>query len=84
MMTSQLNQKNINKRGAIPALFAGSILITVLGVAYGAYSWINNVSLNVFGMDVPGMVFAGFAVYLGVRYFIHVLKIRKTIDELRQ
>lgn len=83
MATVQFEQKSSSRRIAIIALFAVSILIILLGLAFGVYSYMNNVSYTVLNADIPGFVFAAIVVFLGVRYFISVLKMNKRLKNTK-
>jgi hypothetical protein len=81
MATMRSEDKNAGKRIAIVALFAVSVLIVLSGVAFGAYSWINQVSYSIMSMDVPGVVFAAVVVFLGARYFRSVQKMKAALEK---
>jgi hypothetical protein len=72
-------QMNSGKKAAVAALFAVSSLIVLAGLAFGVYAWVYHVSYSIFSTDVPGVVFAAVVVFLGVRYFLSVIKMNKTL-----
>jgi len=64
---------------AILALYAASILITVAGVAFCAYSLIYDVQLPMLQTNVPGAVFGAVVAFLGVRYVLAVGKLKAEV-----
>lgn len=82
MATTQyeMKKKSGGKLAAVIALFAGSCIITLLGVGFAVYSILNGVSFKVFNADIPGFVLAAVVIFLGVRYFLASMKMSKKID----
>lgn len=79
MATARFDPKDNGKRAAVTALFAIAALIVLLGLGFGVYSFVFHVNYTVFGMEIPGFVFAAFVAFLGVRYVRSVLKMKKTL-----
>lgn len=70
-------QSDSRRKGLILiALFSMSVLITVSGLVFGIYAFINGTTFRVLNVDVPGVVFGMLVLYLGVRYFLSVRKLR--------
>ena len=70
---------NTSKRVVIGLLFATSILIALMGLAFSVYSILGNVQFQVLQTTVPGAVFGAIIAFLGVRYFLAVGKLRKSV-----
>jgi len=66
---------------AIWTLYITSILIILIGVSYGIYSVVNNISLTVMSSQIPGAVFGVVVLFLGLRYFLSVKKLKATVYE---
>jgi len=74
-MSNPLN----TKRMSIIVLTIISIGICISGVIFGVYSWLNDISFKVLNANVPGIIFAALVIYLGVRYFLSVSKLKKEL-----
>jgi hypothetical protein len=70
---------NTGKRVAIGLLFATSAIIALMGLLFCVYSMINNVQLMVINTSIPGAAFGAIIAFLGVRYFLAVRKLRKSV-----
>lgn len=81
MATARFEQKDTGRRIAVAALFAVSALIVALGLAFGVYSWVYHVDYSIMSTKIPGYVFAAVVVFLGVRYFLSVVKMRRRLKE---
>jgi len=64
---------------AIGALFATSAAITLLGLAFCAFSTINHVEFMVLQSKVPGVVFGVVITFLGMRYFLAVMRLKAEV-----
>lgn len=84
MATTHCEPMPAGKRAAIAALYTGSAGIVAAGLAFGVYAWLNRVNFTAMGMDIPGVVFAAVAVFLGARYFRSVQKMSRTLRESSQ
>lgn len=60
-------------------LYITSIAITASGVFFGIYSGLNNITFKVINTDVSGIIFGLVVAYLGVRYFMSVMKLRANL-----
>jgi hypothetical protein len=60
-------------------LFVLSIAISLSGAFFCVYSLLNGVSFRVINTDVPGVLFGVVVLYLGIRYFLSVLKLRREV-----
>ena len=63
----------------IVALYVMSIVIMLLGAGFSAYSAINGVQMQVMTSTIPGFVFGMVILFLGVRYFMSLSKLRDEV-----
>ncbi|MFA6308237.1 MAG: hypothetical protein WC677_00610 [Clostridia bacterium] len=61
---------------SIMILFMTSVAITMLGASLTVYSIICGVSFTVLNNSVPGAVFGVVILFLGIRYFLAVRKLK--------
>jgi hypothetical protein len=64
------------KRTAVIVLAAVALAILASGVTFTAYSLVTDLTIPVFGTQMPGMVFGLAMAYLGLRYFQSVRKLK--------
>ena len=64
---------------AITVLYATAVVIIVLGAFFSIYSVINNISFRVLTANVHGVLFGLASVYLGIRYFLSVQKLKEEV-----
>jgi hypothetical protein len=70
---------SMSKIVTVNILFVLSIAISLSGVFFGVYSFINNISFKVINTSVPGVIFGAVVLYLGIRYFLSVIKLRREV-----
>ncbi len=75
MIINPINTKKI----LIIALSIISLGISSSGIIFGIYSWVNDISFKVLNTNVPGLIFGALVAYLGVRYFLSVIKLKKEL-----
>jgi hypothetical protein len=68
-----------SKVASIAALLICSLLIIVFGAAFSVYSLVNNISFSVLQSQIHGAVFGAVIVFLGVRYFLSVQKLKAEV-----
>ena len=80
-MKNQVNVSKTNKQKQITIniLFATSIIIMLLGVVFSVFSAVNDISFQVLTSTIHGSIFGLLAVYLGVRYFLSVKKLKMEV-----
>ena len=64
---------------AIWTLYVASLGITLIGLSFGVYSLVNNISIPVLTSQIPGVVFGVVIAFLGVRYFLSVRKLKTQV-----
>lgn len=80
-MKNQMTKPTIeaSKVASIAALSAGSLFIIGSGAALCVYSLINNIYFSVLSSQIHGAVFGVVIIFLGVRYFLSVLKLKAEV-----
>ena len=64
---------------AIWTLYVASLGITLVGLSFGVYSLVNNISIPVLTSQIPGVVFGAVIAFLGVRYYLSVRKLKAQV-----
>ena len=64
---------------AIWTLYVASLGITLVGLSFGVYSLVNNISIPVLTSQIPGVVFGVVIAFLGVRYYLSVRKLKAQV-----
>jgi len=67
------------KIASITILFITSIAIILSGAAFSVYSIINNVTFYVLSSQIHGIVFGTVIVFLGIRYFLSVQRLKTEV-----
>ncbi|EPR11743.1 hypothetical protein [Ruminiclostridium papyrosolvens] len=67
------------KKASIILLTALSAGIFLSGIFFIFYSWINHITFKVINTNVSGILFGMAVVYLGFRYLLSVLKLKKEL-----
>lgn len=80
-MIEQAHKQTVERKKtvAVNMLFAVSAAITLLGLAFCVYSTVNQVEFMVIRSKIPGTVFGAVVAFLGVRYFLAVLKLKAEV-----
>lgn len=74
-----INAIDKNKTAAVSILLMFSIAIIASSLFFIAYSLYNNVTFKILNTNVSGVFFGLIVLYLGVRYFISVQKLKKEV-----
>ena len=67
------------KVAMIVILYVMSVLIMLLGAGFSAYSAINGVQMQVMTSTIPGFIFGMVILFLGIRYFMSLSKLREEV-----
>lgn len=80
-MIDKTNKQKVEKTKvlAISTLLITSIVITVLGTFLSIISIKNNISFTVFKSQVSGTIFGLVIIFLGIRYFFSVQKLKAEV-----
>ena len=63
----------------IVILYVLSVVIMLLGAGFCVYSAINNVQMQVMTSTIPGLIFGMIILFLGIRYFMSLSKLREEV-----
>ena len=80
-MRSETQQPKADKTrvAMILILYVLSIVIILLGAAFSVFSVINHVQLAVMSSNMPGVVFGMVILFLGIRYFLSLSKLKDEV-----
>ncbi|WFR58445.1 hypothetical protein QA584_05070 [Anaerocolumna sp. AGMB13025] len=75
------NQSTILKQKALSltVLFGSALFIIFLGMFFCAFSFMNNISFKVLNAQIPGVIFGLLVMYLGIRYYLSVDRLKVEI-----
>lgn len=73
------NGKDKGKVVVVSLLLALSGSLIVSGAFFCVYSIYTNTTFRVLNSNIPGVIFGATVLYLGIRYFRSVLKLRKEL-----
>lgn len=76
------NVKSMNERKKvliISMLYASATTIMFLGIYLGVFSIVHNVSFRVLNASIPGVIFGVLVLYLGLKYFFSVDKLKTEV-----
>ena len=75
------NQSAVLKQKAISItlLLISALIIIFLGMFFSAFSFINNISFRVLNSQIPGVIFGLLVMYLGIRYYLSVNKLKDEV-----
>jgi hypothetical protein len=77
--TAQHPSATKGKVATIIILYVLSVIIVLLGAGFCVYSAINDVQLTVMTSKIPGVVFGMVVLFLGVRYFMSLSKLKEEV-----
>ena len=80
-MKSQSTVTTTDKRKIIIVnfLYATTMIIIFLGLFFSIFSLKNNISFKVLNSSIPGVVFGFLVLYLGIRYYLSVTKLKEEL-----
>ncbi len=67
------------KKVLVSVLSVVALAICASGVFFSVYSLIYNISFQVLNTQVPGVIFGAAVLYLGIRYFLSLMNLRKEV-----
>lgn len=79
MLSKSKASVTTSKKVLISMLTILSCSICISGIFFIFYSWINDITFKVINTNVSGIVFGLAVAYLGFRYTILVLKLKKEL-----
>lgn len=60
----------------IGVLYLTAMIIIFLGMFFTIFSLVNNISFKILSSSVPGAIFGLLVLYLGIRYYLSVIKLK--------
>lgn len=63
----------------INVLFLTAMIIIFLGIFFSIFSLVNNISFVILGSSVSGLVFGLLVLYLGIKYYFSVTKLKEEL-----
>lgn len=63
----------------ISMLYASATIIMFLGIYLGVFSIVHNISFRVLNASIPGVIFGVLVLYLGLKYFFSVDKLKTEV-----
>ena len=78
-MKSQSTVTDKRKVIIVNFLYATTMIIIFLGIFFSIFSLVNNINFKVLNSSVPGAVFGILVLYLGIRYYLSVTKLKEEL-----
>lgn len=63
----------------VSVLYLTAMIIIFLGMFFTIFSLVNNISFKILSSSVPGAIFGLLVLYLGVRYYFSVIKLKEEV-----
>lgn len=60
-------------------LYAATMIIIFLGIFFSIFSFVNHINFKVLNSSIPGAVFGFLVLYLGIRYYFSVTKLKEEL-----
>lgn len=76
---TKTQEVDVTKKIIMNLLLAVSIFIMTSGIGFGIYSIVHHIEFLVLKANVPGSIFGLVVAYLGLRYFLSVIKLKKEV-----
>ena len=70
---------NKHKVIIINLLYIATLIIIFLGIFFSLFSLVNHINFKVLNSSIPGVVFGFLVVYLGIRYYLSVTKLKEEL-----
>ena len=70
---------NKSKVISVNFLYATTMIVIFLGIFFSIFSLVNHVNFKVLNSYVPGAVFGFLVLYLGIRYYLSVTKLKEEL-----
>ena len=65
----------------VSLLYLTSMVIIFLGMFFTIFSLVNNISIKILSSSVPGAIFGLLVLYLGIRYYFSVTKLKEEVSK---
>lgn len=63
----------------INVLYITDIIIIFLGIFFSIFSLVNEIHFNILGSSVSGVIFGLLVLYLGIKYYFSVSKLKEEL-----
>lgn len=63
----------------INILYATTMIIIFLGIFFSIFSFVNHINIKVLSSSIPGTIFGFLVLYLGIRYYLSVSKLKEEL-----
>ncbi|QHQ59493.1 hypothetical protein Ana3638_00675 [Anaerocolumna sedimenticola] len=69
------------KAVSVLILYTVTLMIIFLGIFFTAFSLINGINISVLNSRIPGVIFGLLVLYLGIRYYLSVSKLKEELSK---
>ena len=63
----------------VNVLYAATMIIIFLGTFFSIFSFVNHINIKVLNSSIPGAVFGFLVLYLGIKYYLSVTKLKEEL-----
>ena len=63
----------------VNVLYAATMIIIFLGIFFSIFSFVNHINIKVLNLSIPGAVFGFLVLYLGIKYYLSVTKLKEEL-----
>jgi len=63
----------------VNVLYAATMIIIFLGIFFSIFSFVNHINIKVLNSSIPGAVFGFLVLYLGIKYYLSVTKLKEEL-----
>jgi hypothetical protein len=63
----------------VNVLYAATMIIIFLGIFFSIFSFVNHINIKVLNSSLPGAVFGLLVLYLGIKYYLSVTKLKEEL-----
>ena len=70
---------NKHKVIIINLLYIATLIIIFLGIFFSIFSLVNHINFKVLNSSIPGVVLGFLVLYLGIRYYLSVTKLKEEL-----
>ena len=63
----------------VNVLYATTMIIIFLGTFFSIFSFVNHINIKVLNSSIPGAVFGFLVLYLGIKYYLSVTKLKEEL-----
>lgn len=78
-MKSQSTVTDKRKVIIVNFLYATTMIIIFLGIFFSIFSLVNQINFKILNSSIPGVLFGVLVLYLGIRYYFSVAKLKEEL-----